>query len=97
MSRQRKHRDRTLDPQAVIFGLDRQADTLCFRPRVPGSWTRFKLHYRFNQTFNHFEFTQDPAHKGPVRLVLDGKSVPGGTLKLVNDRREHAARVLFGP
>jgi cyclic beta-1,2-glucan synthetase len=81
----------------VIFGIERQADTMRFRPRVPASWTGFKLHYRYYQTFYHLVFTQDPTHQGPVRLTLDGQPLQDGSLKLSNDRREHAVEVLFGP
>ena len=81
----------------VIFGIERKVDTLRFRPRVPASWTRFKLHYRYYQTFYHLEFTQDPKHQGPVRLTLDGRSLRDGALKLINDQREHTVLVTFAP
>ncbi|RJO66043.1 MAG: cyclic beta 1-2 glucan synthetase [Myxococcales bacterium] len=81
----------------VILGIERQADTLRFRPRVPASWTQFKAHYRYYQTFYHLIFTQAPTHPGPIRLALDGQSLQNGTLKLVNDQREHTVEVLFGP
>lgn len=81
----------------VVLGLERQVDTLRFRPRVPASWTGFKLHYRYYQTFYHVVFAQDPAHRGPVRLTLDGRPLQEETLKLVNDRRDHTVGVLFGP
>ena len=81
----------------VILGIERQVDTLRFRPRVPASWTQFKLHYRYYQTFYHLVFTQAPTHRGPVRLTLDGQALQDGTLKLVNDQREHTVEVLFGP
>jgi len=81
----------------IILGVDRQVDTLHFRPRVPTSWTHFKLHYRYYQTFYHLLFTQDPAARGEVRLALDGQALPNGTLTLVNDQREHTVEVLFAP
>ncbi len=81
----------------VILGIDRQADTLRFHPRVPASWSQFKLHYRYYQTFYHIEYTQTPAHQGPIRLTLDGLTLQDETLKLVNDQREHAVEVLFAP
>jgi cellobiose phosphorylase len=81
----------------VILGLEREADTLRFRPRVPPSWTGFTVHYRFCQTAYRLVYTQDPSHHGPIRLVLDGQVLPEGVLNLVNDRREHAVEVQFGP
>jgi len=80
----------------VIFGIERQVDTLRIRPRVPDSWTHFKLHYRYYQTFYHIVYTQAPTHQGPIRLMLDGQALQDGTLKLVNDQREHTVEVLFG-
>jgi cellobiose phosphorylase len=81
----------------VIFGIERRADTLRFRPRVPASWARFNLHYRYFETFYHLEFTQDPKHEGPIRLTLDDQPLRDGTLKLVNDGREHTVQVRFAP
>ena len=81
----------------VILGVHRQGDTLHLQPQVPPSWTQFKLHYRYYQTFYHLVFTQAPTHQGPARLVLDGQPVPDGGLKLINDQREHSVEVLFGP
>jgi cellobiose phosphorylase len=81
----------------VILGIERRGDTLRFRPRVPASWTGFKLHYRYYQTFYHLVFTQAPTHRGPARLTLDGKPLQEETLKLVNDQHEHTVELLFGP
>ena len=81
----------------VVFGIERQAETLRLRPRAPASWAHFKLHYRYYQTFYHLVFTQDPTHPGTVALTLDGQSLPDDTLKLVNDQREHTVEVLFAP
>lgn len=81
----------------TLFGIERRVSRLSFRPRVPASWTRFKLHYRYHQTFYHLVFTQAAEHEGPVRLTLDGRPLPEGVLELENDRREHTVEVLFGP
>jgi cyclic beta-1,2-glucan synthetase len=81
----------------VVLGIERRADTLRFRPRVPASWTEFKLHYRYYQTFYHLVFTQAPAHRGPTRLTLDGKPLPEELLTLVNDLQDHTVEVIFGP
>ncbi len=81
----------------VILGIDRQVDVLHFRPRVPASWLQFKVHYRYYQTFYHIVFRQDPAHPGPARLTLDGQLPSQEALHLVNDQREHAVELVFGP
>jgi cellobiose phosphorylase len=81
----------------VVLGIERSAATLRFRPRVPAAWTGFTVHYRYCETCYNLAYTQDPSHHGPTRLVLDGQALPKGILNLVNDRREHAVEVLFGP
>ena len=80
----------------VILGIERKSTTLRFRPRVPASWTSFKVHYRYYQTLYHLVYTQDPSRHGSIRLVLDGQALPEGFLSLVNDQREHTLEVLFG-
>ncbi len=81
----------------VILGIDRQVDTLRFRPRVPASWPGFTLHYRYYQTQYHLVFVRDATHHGPVRLTVDGEPHPEHALTLVNDRRERTVEVRFGP
>jgi cellobiose phosphorylase len=81
----------------VVFGLERRVDTLRFRPRVPASWTHFKLHYRYYQTFYHLVFSQSPEHRGPVQLTVDGQASAAGVLNLVNDKRDHTVEIVFGP
>ncbi len=81
----------------VVFGLERRADTLRFRPRVPAAWAEFKLHYRYHRTFYHLAFTQSPTHRGPARVTFDGVPSPDGTVRLVDDGLDHAVGVLFGP
>jgi cellobiose phosphorylase len=80
----------------VILGLDRRVDTLRFKPRVPPSWTHFTIHYRYQKTFYHLVYTQDPSHQGQPHLSLDGRFLEDGVLNLVNDQHEHTVDVLFG-
>ncbi|MFH1468392.1 MAG: glucoamylase family protein [Pseudomonadota bacterium] len=81
----------------VILGIEREVATLRFHPRVPASWTSYRVHYRYHGTFYHLEFTQSGAHQGPLRLVLDGQPVPDGILALVDDQRDHVVEVVFAP
>ncbi len=81
----------------VIFGIEREADTLFFRPRVPASWTHFTVHYRYFGTFYHIELTRDPDHHRQSILTLDGKPLPDNSLHLIDDHLEHHVTVLFGP
>ncbi len=81
----------------VVLGIEREVGTIRFRPRVPASWTTYKVHYRYYGTFYHLEFTQSEAHQGPLRLVLDGQPVADGVLLLVDDQRDHLVEVVFAP
>ncbi|TVR02610.1 MAG: cyclic beta 1-2 glucan synthetase [Deltaproteobacteria bacterium] len=81
----------------VIFGIRREANTLRFSPRVPTAWTHFTLHYRYKESLYVIEFRQVATHEGPGTLTLDGHPQAEGKLILVDDGREHAVEVRFGP
>jgi cyclic beta-1,2-glucan synthetase len=81
----------------VIFGVVREGDALRFEPRVSPAWEQFTLHYRYYETFYHMVFTQSSAHRGPSRVTLDGRELPDGRLRLIDDRTAHAVEVFFGP
>ncbi len=80
----------------VVFGIERRVDTLRFHPHVPTSWTGFKVHYRYYQTFYHLVFTRSQEHRGPVRLTLDGQLLESEVLTLMNDQRDHTVELVFG-
>jgi len=78
----------------TLLGVNREGDHLRLAPRMPKTWTTYKIHYRFGQTVYHITFTRVPDHSSEAKaLTLDGQEIAGPTIPLVDDRREHAVEM----
>jgi cyclic beta-1,2-glucan synthetase len=76
----------------TLLGAHLEGDRLRLVPRMPPSWTTYKIHYRYRSTVYHITITRLAADApGAGRLVLDGQEMPDGTLPLQDDRQEHTA------
>ncbi len=74
----------------TLLGVHLEGDQLRLSPRLPKTWTTYKIHYRYRQTVYHITITQLPADStGANQLSLDGQNLPGDALPLQDDRREH--------
>ncbi len=78
----------------TLLGVNREGDHLRLAPRPPGTWTAYKIHYRYQQTVYHITITRlAPGSPEPAGLTLDGRALPDHRLPLVDDRAEHAAEL----
>jgi cellobiose phosphorylase len=80
----------------TLLGVNLEGDKLRLEPRMPKTWTSFKIHYRYRQTVYHIAIVR--AGGGPDggdRLSLDGREVPGRTIPLRDDRIEHAVELMI--
>ena len=78
----------------TLLGVNLEGDQLRLTPRLPKTWTAFKIHYRYRQTVYHITITRlavDSANTN--RLSLDGQEISGKTIPLRDDRREHAVEM----
>lgn len=82
----------------VLFGLKLEGGTrLSFRPCVPAGWQRYKINYRFHETFYRIEFTiLNEATMHVTQIVLDNVPITTPELTLVNDHQEHHVVVTLG-
>jgi cellobiose phosphorylase len=74
----------------TLLGVNLEGDQLRLTPRLPSSWTTYKIHYRYRQTIYHITINRMPA-AGEVKrqLHLDGIELTAETVPLVDDQREH--------
>jgi cellobiose phosphorylase len=79
----------------VMLGIERRGDTMTFHPRLPASWTNFKVHYRYYQTFYHMNFVRSADLTGSAKVKVDDQPQAEDELRLINDRQEHTVEVLF--
>jgi cellobiose phosphorylase len=78
----------------TLLGVNLEGDQLRLTPRMPKSWTSYKIHYRYRQTVYHITITRlDPDTKDVTQLLLDGKEFTAGTIPLVDDQQEHFAEM----
>jgi len=79
----------------TLLGVKLEGDQLRLEPRLPKTWTTYKIHYRYRQTVYHITITRLAADSGDAKnqLTLDGKEISGTAIPLQNDRQEHAAEM----
>jgi cellobiose phosphorylase len=78
----------------TLLGVNLEGDRLRLAPRLPNAWTTFKIHYRYRQTVFHITIARlDADSSGASLLTLDGQGMPGDTIPLRDDRREHVVEM----
>lgn len=82
----------------AILGLQLQGHTLLVDPCIPRSWPRFELTLRHGAT--RYEITvTNPAgvERGVAQVTLDGQTIAGDEVSLVDDGATHVVVVRLGP
>jgi len=74
----------------TLLGVNLEGDQLRLTPRMPKTWSTFKIHYRYRQTVYHITITHLASDlDGKASLILDGQELPGETIPLRDDGTEH--------
>jgi cellobiose phosphorylase len=74
----------------TLLGVNLEGDQLRLTPRLPKSWTTYKIHYRYRQTVYHITISRLVTDAAEVnQLFLDGEELAVKTVPLADDRREH--------
>jgi cellobiose phosphorylase len=74
----------------TLLGVNLEGDQLRIVPRMPQAWTSYKVHYRYRQTVYHITITGRAAVSS---VSLDGQELPGQTIPLRDDQREHTVDI----
>ena len=78
----------------TLLGVNLEGDQLRLAPRLPKTWTTYKIHYRYRQTVYHVTVTRLPADAAEASLLsLDGQELAGTGIPLRDDRQEHAVEM----
>ncbi len=81
----------------TLLGVNLVGDQLQLTPRLPQSWTAYKIHYRYRQTMYHITITRPPSGVyGLPKLLVDGCECPGSNIHLVDDHKEHLVSFQLG-
>jgi cellobiose phosphorylase len=74
----------------TLLGVNLEGDQLRLTPRLPKSWTTYKVHYRYRQTVYHITISRLATDAAKAnQLFLDDKELVVKTVPLVDDRRDH--------
>jgi cellobiose phosphorylase len=78
----------------TLLGVNLEGNQLRLTPSLPKTWNTFTLHYRYRQTPYHIRVTRlAGSPTGGNRLTLDGQTLPGNVIPLVDDRRDHSVEL----
>ncbi len=78
----------------TLLGVNLEGDQLRLAPRLPKTWTTFKIHYRYRQTVYHITISRLATDSADTNLLsIDGKEISGKTIPLQDDRQEHAVEM----
>jgi cellobiose phosphorylase len=81
----------------TLLGINLEGELLRLTPRLPQSWTSYKIHYRYRQTVYHLNFTRNTAGSpGSIHITLDGNPLAGDTIPLHDDGHDHHAEIEAG-
>jgi cellobiose phosphorylase len=81
----------------TLLGVNLEDNQLRLSPRLPKKWNTLMIHYRHRQT--HYRIRVTRVTGAPFdgnRLSLDGQALPGCTIPLVDDGRDHSADLQVG-
>ena len=80
-----------------ILGFQKNADGLVMDPCIPKKWREYAIHYRYLDTAYDITVSNpDGLCKGIRGITVDGASVQGNRIPLVNDGAVHDIRVTIG-
>jgi cyclic beta-1,2-glucan synthetase len=73
----------------AILGFRKRGQTLEIHPCVPASWSEYRVDYRFGRT----EYAIVVRRDGVSEVTVDGRTVDGGAIPLVDDGGRHEVQV----
>ena len=73
--------------------IDDEGAWLDIAPCLPAHWERYEVDYAFRGATYHLEIVAVTGEDEAASLQVDGRTLAGGSLPLVDDGRVHAVRV----
>lgn len=80
-----------------MLGFQKTGKTITINPCIPHQWKEYVLRYKYFDTFYKITiFNPDGVSKGVSRVSVDGNTVEGSTISLVDDGETHDVNVIMG-
>ncbi|MGB4850571.1 MAG: glucoamylase family protein [Saprospiraceae bacterium] len=77
-----------------FIGLQREGNTLRFKPCLPEEWNSLKIKYRFKDTTYDIEIMQKENMSDEMEITVDGEKAENGILLLEDDGKVHEVKVV---
>ncbi|QOV88421.1 glycoside hydrolase family 94 protein [Humisphaera borealis] len=77
-----------------LLGITLEGDRLKVVPKMPHSWTSFKVHYRYRDSVYHVTVRSDLTTDF-TRVLVDAREQAEPLLTLANDGREHHVEIVL--
>lgn len=78
-----------------LLGLELEMDKLRITPCLPAEWTKFKIHYRYRETFYHISIQNHGADTTVCQMTLDGTELLDDFITLIDDRQDHEVEIVM--
>jgi cyclic beta-1,2-glucan synthetase len=80
----------------AILGISRVGNSLMINPCIPRDWPGFKENYRFGSSQYKIS-VENPngVNRGIKQITVDGKTLPGNSIRLVDDGQQHNVQALM--
>jgi len=80
-----------------VLGLHREGDGLRVDPVIPAEWREYRMEYQYGGSrYEIVVSNPDGRMRGVAEVVLDGRSLPGRMIPLVDDGSRHLVQVRMG-
>ncbi|MBU1044428.1 MAG: cyclic beta 1-2 glucan synthetase [Candidatus Omnitrophica bacterium] len=76
-----------------LLGIRLKVDRIYFEPCLPATWSSWKLHYRYRETFYHITFLCSGSSDRIKSIQVDGVVQKEMEVRLIDDRAEHSVEV----
>jgi cyclic beta-1,2-glucan synthetase len=81
----------------AILGLRRLGDVLCVDPCIPSTWSSYEMMYKFGgSTYQILVDNPEGVNCGVVEITMDGKSLVGSDIPLIDDGNVHTVHLRMG-
>ena len=80
-----------------ILGFNKEGDKLTIDPSIPKKWTAYSIKYKYMQTIYEIKIRNPQGvSKGVLQVSVDGETVNGKAVDLLNDHLTHQVDILMG-
>jgi cyclic beta-1,2-glucan synthetase len=80
-----------------ILGFQKNGDNIIMNPCIPKKWTEYSINYKYLDTSYEIKvMNPESVNTGVKNIIINGESITGNNIELINDGKEHKIEVFMG-